>query len=249
VSQTPAVNETVPTIPNKDFRRPIYTPDPNSTPYVSGGNQLLITDFPRFLAEWNDKMHWGYSPQQIENYSRTLENGMLKKYKKFPEYPTLDIPDMKPFCLEVGDAIGLSKQQSEAFAIAADDELRRAKIPRNPPPAIDILSIDYCSITIERGKQKQLDISYLYTADISPGLVHFTTTQTPLNLVFDPPAFTVKSYTGFHSVITITASPSLVPGSYPLGIMIDGRRISELRCMAGGPAVDYGQRMINVTVV
>jgi len=39
---------------------------------------------------------------------------------------------MKSFCLEVGDAIGLSKNQSEAFAIAADDDLRRAKITSNP---------------------------------------------------------------------------------------------------------------------
>ena len=244
-SQTPAVNETAPIIPNKDFRRSTYTPDPNSTPYVPGGNQLLITDFPRFLAEWNDKMHWGYSPQQIENYSRTLEDGMLKKYKKFPDYPTLDIPDIKLFCLEVGDAIGLSKTQSEVFATVADNELRRAKITSN----LDILSIDNCSISFERGKQIQLNISYQYTADPRPGVVHFTSTQTPLNLVFDPPAITMKPYTEIPVVITITASPSLAPGSYPLGIMIDGRIISELRCRAGGPAVDYGQRMMNVTVV
>ena len=99
-------------------------------------------------------MHWGFSSQQIENYSRSLEDGVLKKYKKFPDYPTLDIPDMKMFCLEVGDAIGLSKNQSEAFATAADDELSRAKITSNPPLPIDILSIDYCSITIARGQQK-----------------------------------------------------------------------------------------------
>lgn len=248
-SQQSLVNETPPVNPYKDLRKPFPTPDPNSTPYVSGGNQFYITDFPLFLAKWNEKMHWGFSPQQIANYSRVLEEGLLKKYKKFPDYPTLDIPDMKPFCLEVGDAIGLSKNQTEFFATAADDELSRAKITSNSPPAIDILSIDYCSITIDRGQQKQLDISYLYTADISPGTVHFTSTPTPLNLVFDPPDFTVKPYMGFHAVITITASPSLAPGSYPFGIMIDGRGISETRCMAGGPAVNYGQRMINVTVV
>ncbi|MCK9591685.1 MAG: hypothetical protein M0Q91_06725 [Methanoregula sp.] len=63
-----------------------------------------------------------------------MDNGILKKYKKYPDYPTLDIPDLKPFCLEVGDAIGLSKNQSEAFAIAADNDLRRAKIEFNQPP-------------------------------------------------------------------------------------------------------------------
>src|SRR5665647_1637313 len=248
-SQPSAMDKTAPVTLNMDPRQPTLFPDPNSTPNVPTGNQLLITDFPGFLAKWNDKMQWGYSPQQIEIYSRKLEDGVLKKYKKFPDYPTLDIPDMKPFCLEVGDAIGLSKNQSEIFATAADDELSRAKITANPPLPIDILSIDYCSITIDRGQQKKLDISYLYTADISPGTVHFTSTQTPLNLVFDPPDFTVKPYMGFHAVITITASPSLAPGLYPFGIMIDGRGISETRCMAGDPAVDYGQRMINVTVV
>jgi len=132
-SQSSAVNKTTPVTPNMDPRKPTPTPDPNSTPYVSRGNQLYITDFPQFLAKWNEKMHWGYSPQQIENYSRMLEDGVLKKYKKFPDYPTLDIPDMKSFCLEVGDAIGLSKNQSEAFATAADDDLRRSKIGNQPP--------------------------------------------------------------------------------------------------------------------
>ncbi len=128
ISQPSVGDNTPPVTLKEDTRIPIQIPDPNFTPYVPGGNQLLITDFPGFLAKWNERMHWGYSPQQIENYSRMLETGMLKKYKKFPDFPTLDIPDLKPFCLEVGDAIGLSKNQSEAFAYAADDELRRDKI-------------------------------------------------------------------------------------------------------------------------
>ncbi len=132
-SQPSDVDKTAPVPPNTDPRIPLLFPDPNSTPYAPGGNQLLIVDFPGFLAEWNEKMHWGYSPQQIETFSVTLEDGVLRKYKKFPDYPTLDIQDMKPFCLEVGDAIGLSKNQSEAFATAADDDLRRAKITSNPP--------------------------------------------------------------------------------------------------------------------
>lgn len=138
-SQPSAVDKTAPVTLNTDPRKFIFISDPNSTPYVSMGNQFYITDFPQFLAEWNNKMHWGYSPQQIENYSRTLEDGVLKKYKKNPDYPTLDIPDMKPFCLEVGDAIGLSKKQSEAFAIADDDDLRRAKILSNPPLTVPLL--------------------------------------------------------------------------------------------------------------
>jgi hypothetical protein len=119
--------------PYKDIRKPFPTLDPNATPYVPGGNQISISDFPRFLAKWNDKMHWGFSPEQIENFSHSLENGVLKKYKTNPNYPSLEIPDLKPFCLEVGDAIGLSKKQSEVFAIAADEELIKDKIEFNKP--------------------------------------------------------------------------------------------------------------------
>ena len=56
--------KTAPVNQYKDLRKPFPTPDPNSTPYVPGGNQLLITDFPGFLAKWNEKMHWGYSPSR-----------------------------------------------------------------------------------------------------------------------------------------------------------------------------------------
>ncbi|HSA38587.1 MAG TPA: hypothetical protein P5013_06835 [Methanoregula sp.] len=133
ISQPSAVNKTLPENSYKDIRKPFPTLDPHATPYVPGGNQFYITDFPQFLAKWNDKMHWGLSPRQIENYSRTLEDGMLNKYKISPDYRTLNVPNMKPFCLEVGDAIGLSKNQSEVFAVAADDELRRDKTTSNPP--------------------------------------------------------------------------------------------------------------------
>ncbi len=122
IGERAALNVTASENPYKDIRKPFPPSDPNATFYVSGGNQISISDFPRFLAKWNDKMHWGFSPEQIENYSRKLEDGVLKKYKTNPNYPSLEIPDLKPFCLEVGDAIGLSKKQSEVFAIAADEE-------------------------------------------------------------------------------------------------------------------------------
>ena len=128
VGERAALNVTASENPYKEIRKPFPPSDPNATPYVPGGNQISISDFPRFLAKWNDKMHWGFSPEQIENYSRKLEDGVLKKYKTNPNYPSLEVPDLKPFCLEVGDAIGLTKNQSEVFATAANDELSRAKI-------------------------------------------------------------------------------------------------------------------------
>ena len=132
-SQPSGINKTGNENSIKDPWRPVPTLDPNSTPYIPGGNQISISDFRGFLEKWNDKMHWGFSSQQLENFNVTLHKGILKKYQTNPYYPSIEIPDLKPFCLEVGDAIGLSKNQSEIFATAADDDLRRAKIESDLP--------------------------------------------------------------------------------------------------------------------
>jgi hypothetical protein len=100
------------------------------------GNQVLIVDFHGFLMKWNEKLHWGFSSQQIEQYNQSLVDGLLKKYQERPDYLTYDIPDIKPFSLEIGDAIGLTKKQSVTFATAADEDLRQAKITSNPPLTI-----------------------------------------------------------------------------------------------------------------
>jgi len=114
----------------------IPVPVPVVTMPSQSRNQVIIVDFEKFLTDWNEKMHWNFSPQQIENYNRTLENGLLKKYQTIPGYLTLDIPDIKSFCLEVGNAIGLTKKQSEEFAAAADDDLRKDKIEFGKPLSI-----------------------------------------------------------------------------------------------------------------
>jgi len=121
--------------------------------------------------------------------------------------------------------------------------------PMDPPLAIDTLSVDNCSLIIEQGGQKQLNFSYRYHGDKSPNRIQFKSTPTQLDLVFNPPALTVKPRIDFQGVIIINASPSIKPGLYPFSIEIDGRRITELRCKTGGPAVDYGERKINVTVL
>jgi len=111
---------------------PPSTPD-TSFSSSSSENQVYISDFQSFLVEWNGKMNWSFSTQQIEMYNLTLENGLLKKYQTIPGYLTLDITDMKSFCLEVGDALGLTSRQSERFASAADFDLRKAKISSHSP--------------------------------------------------------------------------------------------------------------------
>jgi len=91
-------------------------------------NQVYIVDFRSFLEKWNKKMNWSLSAQQIENYNQSLTSGILKKYQTKPGYPSLNVPYMKLFCLEMGVALGLTGEQSEIFATAADDELRKDKM-------------------------------------------------------------------------------------------------------------------------
>lgn len=240
ITKMPTLNGNIKSIP---------PPDINVT--TQAGNQVIISDFQSFLTEWNKKMNWSFSTRQIEDYNRTLMNGLLKKYQKTPGYLTLDIPDMKSFCLEVGSAISLTKNQSETFATAADEDLRRAKIEFDKPILIDGLSIDKCSFNIERGTQKQFNISYWsyeYIADNGTGTLHFTSTQTPLNLVFSPSEFTMKSGKDYPASITITANLSIASGLYQFEILIDGKHTGEVYCKEGGPVSGYGQRMINVTV-
>ena len=132
----PASASTNGLISNPIKHKPIPIPTSTSDTGVSSqssANQVIIGDFQNFLVEWNEKMGWGISTQQIENYNHSLTSNILKKYQTTPGYPTLDIPDIKSFCLEVGNAIGLTKKQSEEFAAAADDDLQKDKIEFDKP--------------------------------------------------------------------------------------------------------------------
>jgi PKD repeat protein len=132
----PASASTTGLISNPIKHKPIPIPTLTSDTGISSkssANQVIIGDFQNFLVEWNEKMGWGISTQQIEKYNHSLTNNILKKYQTTPGYPILDIPDIKLFCLEVGNAIGLTKNQSEEFAAAADDNLRKDKIEFDKP--------------------------------------------------------------------------------------------------------------------
>jgi hypothetical protein len=103
-------------------------PGPSITFPSPTGNQVYLDNVTEFLGKWNGKMHWGFSSRQLESFNSSLQTTVLEKYRLRPGSLTLNIPDIKTFCLEVGDAIGLSKNQSEEFANAADKDLKEAKI-------------------------------------------------------------------------------------------------------------------------
>jgi hypothetical protein len=97
------------------------TPDPSATAMPD----LTIKNIRRILVSWNEKMHWNLSPVQVEEYSISMENGVLKKYRTNPMFPyTLYIPDRDRFYYETGIALGFTTEESKEF-VRALDEYRR----------------------------------------------------------------------------------------------------------------------------
>jgi hypothetical protein len=232
----------------------IPTPSsPGTTPSRSG-NQLYLEDIQDFLTDWNEWMDWGFSAQQIADFNRSLTSGILKKYQINSGYKkdtiAWDIPDMKLFCLELGNEIGLSKDQSEIFATNADDYYARGKISfEGGVPTKHFFSMDNCSVTIERGKQKQINLTYTLKADVTPTIVRFNSTQTPLTLAFYPSELTVKPFHKYQAVIIINTSPSLEPGRYQFRPSIEGKDWADMYCMDSDPYTGVNQNIIYVTVV
>jgi len=86
---------------------------------------MEVRNFSMLLVSWNDKMHWNLSPEQIDQYSDSMEKGVLKKYQTNPDRPhTLYIQDRNQFYYETGIALGFTTEESEEF-VRAFDKYRR----------------------------------------------------------------------------------------------------------------------------
>jgi hypothetical protein len=114
------------------------------------------------------------------------------------------------------------------------------------PMSWDTLSTDNCSISINRGEKKQINIFYLYNPDAGLGEVNFTASATPLNASITPSEFIVKHTIEFPAVLTISAGSSLPPGEYPVEILINGNHPSQIHCKDSNT---FQPLMSNVTVV
>lgn len=88
-----------------------------SATWYPGNYQIWITDsIGECITSWNERMHWGFTPLQIEELSRELNSTLLPHYRD-PQYPGfLTVPNQTKFYREVGVALGLSQEQSETFA-------------------------------------------------------------------------------------------------------------------------------------
>jgi hypothetical protein len=79
---------------------------------------VLIDNATSFLIFWNEKMNWGLSLQQIEDYSAKLDDQILVKYRDPSNENYSNIKNLDKFGDELGNLIGLSKEQSTAYVKA-----------------------------------------------------------------------------------------------------------------------------------
>lgn len=95
---------------------------PTVTSYAGAMPDTMVSNIRILLVSWNEKMYWNLSSEQINDYSVSMENGVLKKYRTHPDFPhALYIPDRRQFHYETGGAFGFTPGESEAFVRALDE--------------------------------------------------------------------------------------------------------------------------------
>lgn len=81
-----------------------------------------------FLQRWNEKLEWGFTSQQINDKVLTMNESVLSKYRK-PESPGyFTVPNRTVFYLEVGEALGLTRTQSEVFAQSVNADFAQSRM-------------------------------------------------------------------------------------------------------------------------
>lgn len=92
-------------------------------------------------------MNWNLTPEQLNNYSASMRNGVLKKYVYNPQYPeTLDIPNQRQFYFEIGNELGLTQEES-AKIVQKIEENYRKNFESTDPPSWDKSSIPNLQIS------------------------------------------------------------------------------------------------------
>jgi len=95
------------------YARSTYTPRTIYSPRTD--SEMYVENIHDFLTYWNQQLNWGFSSTEIDSYSLSMEQGVLKKYLTTPGSHGLHVQNDRLFYLEVGDALGFSKAQSEAL--------------------------------------------------------------------------------------------------------------------------------------
>ena len=179
-------------------------------------------------------MEWGFSDLQIDEFNHTLRRGRLMKYQSLGLNGTIawSVEDIHDFCLDMGDEMGLPKDLSEFFAASADDYYQRGKMTfYGSVPTRHFISFDHGNISIERGKEVQINMTYRFAWDDPPEKVRFNATKTPLTLAYSPSEIaSVRPFHEYPVVALITADSSRKPEVYQMRISIEGKNRTKYTC-------------------
>jgi hypothetical protein len=125
--------------PNVIQLMPTPIPDPSVLKTASAESKIMdsrviIGNFTKQLEFLNNEMNWNLSPEQINNYSASMRNGVLKKYVYNPQYPeALDIPNQRQFYFEIGNELGLTQEESAKIVQKIEENYRKNFESTNPP--------------------------------------------------------------------------------------------------------------------
>jgi len=100
----------------------------NASPYVHYELIMGMDQFPGFLSQWNEKMAWGLTPEQISGYSEDVNQGrVLTKYISSNQ-KAIGVVDIREFCKDIAEDLGFSTEQSDQFAKTAKEYYDRQKV-------------------------------------------------------------------------------------------------------------------------
>ncbi|MCK9593609.1 MAG: hypothetical protein M0Q91_16520 [Methanoregula sp.] len=95
---------------------PTITVDPKQTPRLERDDGISLDNFTKFLTNINKKQYWGFSPDQIKNFSEKMEKNVLGNYRdRNCNYYCIRISNFTKFSEDLRDTIGISDEQQLAL--------------------------------------------------------------------------------------------------------------------------------------
>lgn len=99
---------------------PTVSPDEKSPSLKDEG--VIIDNTTVYLTYWNERMKWGFSGEEIERYSRTLEEEVLARHYD-ADHDYYHITDLGEFGEELGPVLGLTQDQITDFVRSQREQL------------------------------------------------------------------------------------------------------------------------------
>ncbi|MDU9377021.1 hypothetical protein McpSp1_16650 [Methanocorpusculaceae archaeon Sp1] len=109
---------------------PHPTPIPTAPP-SSGEPTFWISDTPRYLSYWNDKMGWNLTDQTLDEYAEELNSHLDATWEKGAMgYHITNISDYRH---SVKNILGLTEEQFDAFVTADTEQKKIDRVNHHSP--------------------------------------------------------------------------------------------------------------------